>query len=100
VSIESVLFTAPAVIWLLSESPVPYHHGALRGAVRAFINAILLVTCARNRYHADLNETYTVGNVAKQYKDLIKCTYDATMKSIDIGIGHAHGLIILCLCLI
>jgi len=39
----------------------------------------------QHSFHGDLNETYTVGNVEKKYKDLIKCTYDATMKAIETG---------------
>ena len=37
-----------------------------------------------NGYHGDLNETFTVGDVDDDSKQLIKATYDALMKAIAI----------------
>ena len=34
-------------------------------------------------FHADLNETFTVGNVEQKYKDLIKTTHDALMRALE-----------------
>ena len=41
-------------------------------------------------YHGDLNETFLVGNVEPQYKNLIKATYDAMMHAINHGIFVIH----------
>jgi len=34
-------------------------------------------------FHADLNETFCVGNVEQKYKDLIKTTHDALMRALE-----------------
>lgn len=37
-----------------------------------------------NGYHGDLNETFFVGNVKEEHKKLVKTTYEALSKAIDI----------------
>lgn len=39
-----------------------------------------------NCYAGDLNETYFVGNVDEESRQLIKCTYECLEKAISIGI--------------
>jgi len=41
------------------------------------------ISCILDGYHADLNETFTVGNVAPKTKELVKATHDALWKSIE-----------------
>jgi len=49
-----------------------------------FINRLLVnfVNC----YAGDLNETYFVGNVDEESRQLVKCTYECLEKAISIGI--------------
>ena len=42
------------------------------------------VTVYHHGYHGDLNETYLVGSVDKKGKNLVKSTYNALMKAIEI----------------
>ena len=42
------------------------------------------VTVYHHGYHGDLNETYLVGTVSKKSKKLVKSTYNALMKAIEI----------------
>ncbi len=42
------------------------------------------VTVYHHGYHGDLNETYLVGSVDKKGKKLVKSTYNALMKAIEI----------------
>ncbi|EDO37168.1 predicted protein [Nematostella vectensis] len=42
------------------------------------------ITVFYNGYHGDLNETFFVGNVADEYKQLVKVTYECLMQAIDI----------------
>ena len=42
------------------------------------------VTVYHHGYHGDLNETYLVGSVDKKGKHLVKSTYNALMKAIEI----------------
>jgi len=39
-----------------------------------------------NCYAGDLNETYFVGNVDEESRQLVKCTYECLEKAITIGI--------------
>jgi len=49
-----------------------------------FINRLLnnFIYC----YAGDLNETYFVGNVDEESRQLVKCTYECLEKAISIGI--------------
>lgn len=42
------------------------------------------VTVYHRGFHGDLNETFFVGNVAEKHKNLVKVTYEALQKAIDI----------------
>ena len=42
------------------------------------------VSCYKDGFHADLNETYCVGKVAESSRNLIEATYDSLMKAIAI----------------
>ena len=42
------------------------------------------VTVYHHGYHGDLNDTYLVGSVDKKGKKLVKSTYNALMKAIEI----------------
>jgi len=42
------------------------------------------VSVFKDGFHADLNETFFVGEVAQSSKDLVTCTYDSLMKAIEI----------------
>jgi len=41
------------------------------------------VSAIVNGYHADLNETFAVGQISKEKHDLIKATHDSLMKAIE-----------------
>jgi methionyl aminopeptidase len=41
------------------------------------------VTVYKNGYHADLNETYLVGNCSESSRALVEATYDSLMKAIE-----------------
>lgn len=42
------------------------------------------VTVYHRGFHGDLNETFFVGNVSEKHKNLVKVTYEALQKAIDI----------------
>ncbi|KXN73971.1 methionine aminopeptidase-like protein 1 [Conidiobolus coronatus NRRL 28638] len=42
------------------------------------------VSIYHNGFHADLNETYTVGNVDQKSKDLIDCSYQSLIRAISM----------------
>ena len=41
------------------------------------------VSCYKDGFHADLNETYCVGNVSESSRLLVEATYDSLMKAIE-----------------
>ena len=41
------------------------------------------ISCYKNGFHADLNETYCVGNVSESSRALIEATYDCLQKAIE-----------------
>jgi len=41
------------------------------------------VSCYKDGFHADFNETYCVGNVSESSRRLVEATYDSLMKSIE-----------------
>lgn len=43
------------------------------------------VSCYYNGFHADLNETYLVGNVDERGKQLVQCARECLEKAIAIG---------------
>jgi len=48
------------------------------------------ITVFKNGYHGDLNETFLVGNVAPEYKKLIRATYeslDHAIKAVKPGVA-------------
>ena len=40
------------------------------------------ISCYKNGFHADMNETYCVGQVAESSRALVEATYDCLMKAI------------------
>jgi methionyl aminopeptidase len=48
------------------------------------------VSIYHNGFHADLNETYTVGNVDQKSKDLIDCSYQSLIRAISMGNSIAN----------
>lgn len=42
------------------------------------------VTVYHRGFHGDLNETFFVGNVSEKHKNLVKVTYEALQKAIEI----------------
>lgn len=42
------------------------------------------ITVYHRGFHGDLNETFFVGNVKEQHKNLVKVTHECLMKAIDI----------------
>lgn len=42
------------------------------------------ITVYHRGFHGDLNETFFVGNVSNQHKNLVKVTYECLSKAIDI----------------
>lgn len=48
------------------------------------------VTIYHHGYHADLNETYLVGNVNKKGKHLVRSTYECLQKAIEICKPGTH----------
>lgn len=41
------------------------------------------ISCYKNGFHADMNETFCVGKVSESSRLLIEATYDSLMKAID-----------------
>ena len=40
------------------------------------------ISCYKNGYHADMNETFLVGKVSESSRALVEATYDCLMKAI------------------
>jgi len=41
------------------------------------------ISCYKNGFHADMNETFCVGKVSESSRLLVEATYDSLMKSIE-----------------
>ena len=41
------------------------------------------ISCYKDGFHADMNETYLVGNVSQSSIDLVQATYDSLRKAIE-----------------
>jgi methionyl aminopeptidase len=49
------------------------------------------VTVYHKYFHADLNETYLVGNVDEKDRQLVQVARECLYKAIDIGKKMSHG---------